>query len=148
MWSRWSDIDRMFNAMNLLQSRMDRILGDYSTSRPIPAAWIAAESMPKTNLYDQGDHFEIVAEVPGFAKENLDIKIQGNYLEINGTHRPDAPEKYAVHRVERGTASFNRSFTLPSDVDSEKVDAALKNGFLVLTLPKAEAAKPKQIAIK
>lgn len=148
MWSRWSDIDRMFNAMNLLQSRMDSIWGDYGTSRPVPAAWIAAESMPKTNMYDQGDHFEVVAEVPGFAKENLDIKIQGNYLEIIGTHQADAPEGYAVHRVERGTSSFSRSFTLPSDVDSEKTEASLKNGLLVLTLPKAEAAKPKQITVK
>ena len=43
MWSRWSDIDRMFNAMNLLQTRMDRMFGDYGVTRPIPAAWIAAE---------------------------------------------------------------------------------------------------------
>jgi len=148
MWSRWSDIDRMFNAMNLLQTRMDRIFNDYGMSRPFPAAWIAAENMPKTNLYDLGDNFEVVAEVPGFAKENLNIKIQGNYLEISGTHEADAPEGYAVHRVERGNTSFNRSFTLPSDVDSEKVEAKLRNGLLVLTLPKAEAAKPKQISIK
>ena len=148
MWSRWSDIDRMFNAMNLLQSRMDNIWGDYGTSRPITAAGIAAESMPKTNMYDKGDHFEVIAEVPGFAKENLDIKIQGNYLEISGTHQADAPEGYDVHRVERGTTSFSRSFTLPSDVDSEKTEASLKNGLLVLTLPKAEAAKPKQITVK
>ena len=104
--------------------------------------------MPKTNLSDLGDHFEVVAEVPGFTKENLNIKIQGNYLEISGTYQPDTPENYAVHRIERGTTSFNRSFTLPSDVDSEKVDATLKNGLLVLTLPKAEAAKPKQITVK
>lgn len=148
MWSKWSDLDRMFNAMNLLQSRMDRIFGDYSTARPFPAAWIAAESTPKTNLYDQGDHFEIIAEIPGFTKDNLNIKIQGNYLEISGTHQTDAPDGYSVHRVERGTSSFNRSFTLPSDVDSEKVEATLKNGLLVLTLPKAEAAKPKQIIVK
>ena len=149
MWSRWSDIDRMFNAMNLLQTRMDRLFGDYdSISRPIPAAWIAAESMPRTNLRDLGDHFAVVAEVPGFTKENLHIKIQGNYLEISGAHQADAPENYSVHRVERGTTSFSRSFTLPSDVDSGKVEATLKNGLLVLTLPKAEAAKPKQITIK
>jgi HSP20 family protein len=148
MWSRWSDIDRMFNAMNLLQSRMDNIFGDYSTSRPFPAAWIAAESMPKTNMYDLGDKFTVIAEVPGFTKENLNIKVQGNYLEISGTHEADTPEGYAVHRVERGTTSFNRSFTLPSDVDSEKVEATLKNGLLVLTLPMAEASKPKQINVK
>ena len=148
MWSRWSDIDRMFNAMNLLHSRMDRILGDYGVSRPIPAAWLAAESTPRTNLYEVGDHFEIVAEVPGFTKENLNIKIQGNYLEISGIHQPDAPEGYAVHRVERGTASFKRSFTLPADVDAGKAEAELTNGLLVLNQPKAEAAKPKQIMVK
>jgi len=148
MWSRLSDIDRMFNAMNLLQTRMDRIYGDYGTSRGIPAAWITAESMPKTNLYDLGDRFEVVAELPGFLKENLDIKIQGNYLELSGNHQPDAPENYSVHRVERGTTSFSRSFTLPSDVDSEKAEASLKNGLLKLSLPKAEAAKPKQITVK
>ena len=148
MWSRWSEVDRMFNAMNLLQTRMDRIFGDYGTSRPIPAAWIAAENIPKTNLYDEGDHFEIVAEVPGFAKENLNINIQGNYLEISGTHQVDAPDGYSVHRVERGTSSFNRSFTLPSDVDVEKTEASLKNGLLKLTLPKAESAKPKHITVK
>lgn len=148
MWSKWSDIDRMFNTMNLLQSRMDRLYGDYGTTRPIPAAWIAAESMPKTNLCDLGDHFEVVAEVPGFSKENLNIKIQGNYLEISGTHESDAPEGYSVHRVERGTSSFSRSFTLPSDVDVEKTDASLINGLLTLSLPKAEAAKPKQITVK
>ena len=148
MWSRWSDIDRMFNTMNLLQTRMDRLFGDYGQSRPIPAAWIEAESMPRTNLYDVGDHFEVITEVPGFKKEDLDIKIQGNYLEISGTYKPDTPEGYSAHRIERGTASFSRSFTLPSDVDADKTEAALKNGLLILTLPKSEAAKPKQITIK
>lgn len=148
MWSRWSDIDRMFNAMNLLQSRLDKVYGDYGTSRPIPAAWIAAESIPRTNLYDEGDHFEIIAEVPGFAKEDLNINIQGNYLEVSGSHQVDSPDNYSVHRVERGTSSFSRSFTLPSDVDVEKTEASLKNGLLILNLPKAEAAKPKQITVK
>jgi HSP20 family protein len=149
MWSRWSDIDRMFNTMNLLQARMDRMFGDdYDVARPVPAAWIAAEGMPKTNLYDVGDHFEVILEVPGFTKDDLDIKIQGNYLEISGTHKPDVHEGYSAHRVERGGASFNRSFTLPSDVDADKTGASLKNGLLILSLPKSEAAKPKQITVK
>lgn len=148
MWSRWNDIDRMFNAMNLLSTRMDRLMEDYGVSRPVPAAWIAAETTPRTNLYDEGDHFTVIAEVPGFTKENLDLKIQGNYLEINGTYKADTPEGYAAHRVERGSTSFNRSFTLPSDVAADKTEAVLKNGLLILTLPKSEAAKPKEITIK
>jgi HSP20 family protein len=104
--------------------------------------------MPRTNLYDEGNHFEIIAEVPGFAKEDLNINIQGNYLEVSGSHQVDSPDNYSVHRVERGTSSFSRSFTLPSDVDVEKTEASLKNGLLILNLPKAEAAKPKQITVK
>ena len=80
-------------------------------------------------------------------KANLNIKIQGNYLELSGTRESDAPEGYNAHRVERGATSFTRSFTLPADIDSEKVGASLKNGILTLTLPKTEAAKPKQITI-
>ena len=148
MWSRWNDIDRMFNAMNLLQTRMDRLFGDYEATRPVPAAWIAAESMPRTNLYDVGDHFEIITEVPGFTKDNLNLRIQGNYLEISGTYKSDTPKGYSAHRIERGTSSFSRSFTLPVDVNVDKTEAALKNGLLKLTLPKSEAAKPKKITIK
>jgi HSP20 family protein len=148
MWTRWNDVDRMFNAMDLLQSGMNRLFTDYDRSRPFPAAWLAAETTPRTNLYDAGDHLEMKAEVPGLAKDDLSIRIQGNYLEISGIRKPDAPKGYSAHRVERGTSSFTRSFTLPADVDASKVEASLQNGLLSLTLPKAEAAKPKQITIK
>lgn len=147
MWTRWNDIDRMFNAMDLLQSKMNRIFSDFDRNRTFPAGLTMPESGPRTNLYDAGNHLEMKMEVPGIAKEDLSIKIQGNYLEISGTRKADTPEGYKAHRLERGTASFSRSFTLPADVDSSKVAASLANGLLSLTLPKAEAAKPKQIAI-
>lgn len=80
-------------------------------------------------------------------KDDLNIKIQGNYLEISGTRKSDAPEGYKVHRAEREAATFTRSFTLPSEIDAEKVNASLSDGILSLTLPKIEAAKPKQVSI-
>lgn len=147
MWTRWNDIDRMFRNMDLLQSKMNRAFSDFDRYRAFPAAWGMTETGPRTNLYDLGDHLEIKAEVPGLSKEDLNVKIQGNYLEIGGTRKSDAPEGYSAHRVERGTVSFNRSFTLPSEVDSEKVKATLANGILTLILPKSEAAKPRQITI-
>lgn len=147
MWTRWYDIDRMFNAMDMLQSRMNRVFADTGRRGVSPYGWTMAETMPRTNLYDAGDHLEIKAEVPGIGKDDLNIRIQGNYLELSGSRKSDAPEGYTTHRVERGTTSFTRSFTLPADVDTEKVEATLKNGVLTLTLPKAEAAKPKQITI-
>ncbi|MDH3349080.1 MAG: Hsp20/alpha crystallin family protein [Desulfobulbaceae bacterium] len=147
MWTRVNDIDRMFGAMDLLRSRMNRMFTDHDRFHG-NYGWQVAEASPHTNLYDNGDHFEIRVEIPGLAKEDMNIKIQGNYLELSGTRKSDAPEGYKAHRVERSTATFTRSFTLPADVDVEKVEAGLKNGILTMTLPKAKAAKPKQIDIK
>jgi len=147
MWTRVSDFDRMFGAMDLLRSRMNRMFMDFDRAYGNDYGWVVSEGAPRTNLYDAGNHFEIKAEVPGMTKEDLNLRIQGNYLEISGTRKMDAPGKYKAHRVERVTGSFSRSFTLPADVDTEKVEASLKDGILTLTLPKAEAAKPKQITI-
>ena len=148
MWTRLNDFDRMFGTMDLLRSRMNRLFTDFDRAYGEDYGWRVAEGTPRTNLYDNGDTFEIRAEVPGLAKEELKIKIQGNYLEISGKRKSDAPEGYKAHRVERGAATFTRSFTLPSEVDVDKVAASLHDGLLFLTLPKAEVAKPRQIDIQ
>lgn len=145
MWTKWSDVDRMFDAMDQIQNRMNRMFPFHGTRFPV--VWDVPRSGPRTNLYDAGDYLEMRVEAPGMTKDDLAVKIQGNYLEISGTRKSDAPEGFTAHRVERGAASFSRSFTLPSDVNPEKVEARLVNGLLTLTLPKAEAAKPRQISI-
>jgi len=146
MWTRFNDVDRMFQAMDQLQSKMNRIF-NYSGYRPI-AGWNVAESGPRTNMYDAGDYIQLTMEVPGIQKEDLHIKLQGNYLEIKGERKMHAPEGYSAHRVERGAESFTRSFTLPMDVDSTRVEAALQDGILTLRMPKQEAAKPRQITVQ
>jgi len=147
MFTRMSDVDRMLDAMGLLRGRLGNVFSDFDRSVGHGNEWFVSGSYPRTNLYDKGESFLLVAEVPGLAKKDLKVKIQGNYLEISGTREVTAPEGYRVHRSERGSASFTRSLTLPSDVDSEKVTAVLENGILSLTLPKSEAAKPRQISI-
>ncbi|NOX34743.1 MAG: Hsp20/alpha crystallin family protein [Deltaproteobacteria bacterium] len=148
MFTRMSDLDRMFGAMDLLRNRMDRIFGDFDYFYDCGPGLAVNGSLPRTNLYEDGDHFEVRAEVPGITKDNLNVKIQGNYLEISGTRAADSPDGFKVHRTERGSNTFSRSFTLPDDVDAEKAEAALKDGILYLMLPKTEAARPKQITIK
>lgn len=147
MWTTLNDLDRMFGAMEQLRSRMNRVLPDEGSIFGDDFRWNVTAGTPRTNLYDTGSQLEIRAEVPGMTKEDLNIKIQGNYLEISGARKSDAPEGYNAHRVERESVSCTRSFTLPADIDSEKVGASLKNGILTLILPKVEAAKPKQITI-
>lgn len=147
MFTRMNEIDRMFGAMDLLRARMDRLFNE--TGRPYlygPAFTLETNS-PRTNLLENGDKFEVRAELPGISKDDISIKIQGNYLEISGKREIETPEGYKSHRNERSATTFSRSFTLPDEVDAEKVDAALKDGILYLTLPKSETAKPRQIAI-
>lgn len=147
MFVRVGDIDRMFGTMGLFRDRLGSVFEDFDRSFGSAYNWSVAGNFPRTNLYDTGDQFELVAELPGIAKDDISVKIQGNYLEISGTRKVDVPEGYSTHRVERGDSTFTRSLTLPADVDSAKVSASLKDGLLVLTLPKAETAKPRQISI-
>jgi len=147
MFTRMNEIDRMFGAMDLLRARMDRLFNE--TDRPYlhgPAFTLETNS-PRTNLLENGDKFEVRAELPGISKDDISIKIQGNYLEISGKRVIETPEGYKSHRNERSATTFSRSFTLPDEVDAEKVDAALKDGILYLTLPKSETAKPRQVTI-
>ena len=148
MIARISDLDRMFDAMGLLRGRLDNVFNEFDRSVTYGPHWSAASNYPQTNLFDKGDHFELAAKIPGMSKEDVEVKIQGNYLEISGTRNVTAPEGYRVHRNELGSASFTRSLTLPAEVASNKVSATLNDGILVLTMPKSEAAKPRQISIK
>jgi len=147
MVTSWDDIDRMFGAMDLLRTRMNRVFTDSDKPWGVVSGWLPVENWPRANLYESVNYLEMKAEVSGCAKDDLKVKIQGNYLEISGERKSEAPEGYTAQRVERGAASFSRSFTLPTEVDADKVEATLKNGILSLKLPKSEAAKPKQITI-
>ena len=148
MLTGWNDIDRMFGAMDLFRTRMNRLFNDFDSYYRSEPVWLASDNWPRTNLFDHGEFLELLAEVPGVVREDLNVRIQGNYLEISGCRKTAAPEGYTTHKAERGALEFCRSFTLPSDIDSAKVEATLKNGILGLKLPKAEAAKPKKIDIK
>lgn len=147
MWTRMNDIDRMFSAMDLLRAKMNRMLTDFDSTYGEDSGWRVVSDSPPTNLYDNGDTFLIIAEVSGLSKDDLNIRIQGNYLEMSGTRKNAAPKGYKVHRIERNAGSFTRSFTLPSDVNADKIEAVLQDGLLTLVLPKAEVARPKQISI-
>jgi HSP20 family protein len=148
MWTRANDLNRLFGSMDLLRSRMDRLFSDFDRSYGDDFGWKSLDGGPKTNMYDMGDKLQIVVEIPGISKEDMDVRIQGNYLELSGSRKSDAPEGYKSHRVERGTATFTRSFTLPADIDPEGVEAVMKDGILTMILPKVEAAKPRQITIR
>lgn len=148
MFRRLSEIDSLFGSMNRLRSRLNNLYSDFDTPYGLDYNWSTEENMPKICFYEDTDNFRITAEVPGIAKKELHLKIQGNYLEISGNRDSDAPEGYKIHRTERGSVSFSRSMTLPAEVNAAKVEATLKDGILYLTLPKAETAKATKVLIK
>lgn len=145
MFTKMSEVERLFGSLNLLREKLERT--NPETGLPFGYKWSIDESVPRTNFYENGDNFEVKAEVPGIAKEDLKVKVQGNYLELSGSFKPFEIEGFKKLKTERSSKSFSRSFTLPADVDSRKVEAKLENGILKLTLPKSEAAKAKKIVI-
>ena len=149
MPTRLFDLQRMLSSMDALRESMNYLSGDYYATAPLyERTWGFADNWPKLNLYDTGDQIEVKVELPGFAKEDIQIKVQGNYLELSGTRKTTGPNGYTAHRQERETPTFTRSITLPIEVDSSKATASIKDGILHLILPKSAAARPQQITIR
>jgi HSP20 family protein len=110
----------------------------------------AARRYPLINLYEDKDAVYLEALAPGVDPATLNLSVVGNTLSITGEKRRVAgdvkPE--AFHRSERATGKFVRHLQLPVEVDEGRVRADYKDGLLIITLPKAEKAKPKQIAVQ
>jgi HSP20 family protein len=104
---------------------------------------------PPVNVSQDDDNFYLRAEVPGIEPDQLSISAVRNRVSITGQREiPSEHERVSYHRKERPEGSFSRALTLPSEVNVERVDARYADGILTLTLPKAEAAKPRQIAVR
>jgi HSP20 family protein len=103
---------------------------------------------PAIDVYDSSDSVVVKADLPGLAKDDIEVMIQDNILTIKGEKKrsSDIKEDNCV-RSERFYGIFHRSLTLPTAVDRDKVRANFNNGVLALTLPKKEEARPKQIKI-
>ena len=104
---------------------------------------------PPMNISQDDDNFYVRAEIPGIKAKDLDISALRNRVSISGRREiPKEHERASYHRRERAEGEFNRTVTLPAEVDADKVEAVHADGVLTLTLPKAEAAKPRQILVK
>lgn len=104
--------------------------------------------MPPVDIQETQDAYRLSAELPGLTKEDINITLENNVLRLTGERKfeKDA-KKEGYHRIERTYGAFSRAFTLPSQVNHEKVEAAFENGVLTITVPKAEQAKPRKISI-
>ena len=106
---------------------------------------------PPVDLFETADEYVLTAELPGLARDQIDIHAEERRIVIRGARSADPGrdipcEQY--HRVERGHGRFSRAFSLPEIIDVDGITADLKDGILTVTLPKAEAAKPRKVAVK
>ncbi len=154
MLTRWNDfgfgsLDRELSSLSDLRRQMDRLFTDFERGWGVGTGLRQdAGSWPRVSLHDAGSELRLRAELPGVSEKDLNITVEQSALTLRGERKADIPEGYAVHRQERGTTAFARSFALPSRIDAEKANATLKNGILELTLPKVPEAQPRQIQVR
>ena len=110
---------------------------------------ITSSWYPACDVLEDKDSVKILMELPGVTAEDVKLSLENNLLSIRGEKRQQAEEgTERVHRYERSYGAFERSFALPTTVDSEKVSAVFQNGILTVTVPKAERARPREIPVR
>jgi HSP20 family protein len=137
-YDRSAEVEDFPAGLRLFQDTVNRLLSEPSSARP----WA-----PPVDILENENELVIKADVPAVELKDIDIQIENNTLTLRG-ERKFEPNGGGYHRIERGYGSFVRAFTVPSTVDSEKVRADYQNGVLTVTLPKKEAAKPRQVRIE
>ena len=109
----------------------------------------SAGVFPPMNVTQDDNNFYLRAEVPGISAKEVSISALRNRVSISGKREiPQENERVSYHRKERAEGEFSRTVTLPGEIAADRVEARYSDGILALTLPKAEEAKPRQIAVK
>lgn len=139
---RWNPVRDMAEMQSALDRLFENTLQTYSANGG--HNWLALD------VHEDENSYTVKADVPGLTPDNLDITLHENVLTIHAEFNTEKTqeENGRVIVSERRSGSFRRSVTLPVNVDADKVVADYENGVLTLTLPKSEAARPRQIAVK
>lgn len=135
---RWNPVRDMLQ----MREQMDRMFNDPQYGREFRSNW----SLP-IDAYATTDAIVLKADVPGVKPEDIQITLEGDTLTIRGEFKNDSDDKNHLIR-ERVNGKFERTLTVSTPIDPAKVEATFENGVLTLTLPKAEAVKPRQITVK
>ena len=136
-----------FQTLRRLNSVLDEAFATWpfqQESGSITSSWY-----PACDVFEDKEAVKIVAELPGVKPEDVKVSVENNVLTIRGEKKQEAEERSErVHRYERSYGSFERTFSLPSTVDAERIEAGISDGVLTVMLPKVEKARPRQIEVK
>lgn len=146
-WPSRPAFENAFADFEHLRREMQRLLENPGSADAYGEA--SSGVFPPMNVTQDGDSFYVRAEVPGIKASELSITAVKNRLTIAGKREiPSEHERVSYHRKERPEGAFNRTLTLPTELDVERIEARYTDGVLTLKLPKAEAAKPRVINVK
>ena len=125
---------------------MNRMFGDLWNEDPFNAGLACTTGM-KTDVLDEGDHYLLEAELPGFNKEDIHVDLKDDVLTVSASHNEESDDKDKKGnyvRRERRYASYSRSFKV-NDLNTEDIDASYTNGVLSIKIPKKEALPEKEL---
>jgi HSP20 family protein len=146
-WNPWHEIEALRRDIDRAFNNVGQTNGPNFRSAFLPGR--AARQYPLVNLSEDSDHVYVEALAPGVDPATIDVAVVRNVLTLSGEKRrlPEDLKPEAIHRSERAAGKFVRSIELPIEIDSDQVKAEYKHGLLMVTLPKAAVAKPKQINV-
>lgn len=147
---------RPFSELSRLEREMERMFEDLwgRRMRPLwPERWwprFGVEmSAPAVDVYEDKDEIVAKAELPGVEKDNIEVSVSNHFLTIKGEKKKEEEVKEEdYYRAERSYGAFVRTLELPTDIQTDKIKAAFKNGVLEIRMPKTEEAKKKEIKVK
>ena len=144
--TRWDPVRDMLS-MTERMSRLFDELGQRPVARgdePTLGVWA-----PAVDVLEKDDSLQLRFELPGIDPKEVEVSIENGRLNIKGErHFEQAEDGQTYHRIERAYGRFERTFTLPTVCDPERIEARAKDGVLTLSIPKREEAKPKSIRVK
>jgi len=140
-------ITRVTNPFDALL-RLQRALDATRESRWLQPTTSARGAYPLVNVFQQGDDFVLVAEVPGVRKDQVEIQVLKNQVRLSGTKAPVFGDDTAVHRRERSSGVFDRIVSLPVEIDAKGVKAECHDGLLAVFMPRAVHERPQTIKIQ
>jgi HSP20 family protein len=133
--------------MSVLE-QMSKALDDMAAGFGSESSELAAWS-PSVDVYDKSGQIVVEAELPGVKKEDMHVSFEDGVLTLRGERKQEEEVKEDhYYRRESSYGSFSRSFTLPSDVDADNIEAVYKDGVLKLKIPRSEKTTPKSISIR
>jgi HSP20 family protein len=140
MISAFADpFDTLFNLQRALEARVasDWLQNQTTSQGPFPPI----------NIFQQGDDLLAIIELPGIDKTGLQVQAKDNTIRISGRKTNSYPDGVSVHRRERTFGEFDRTLSLPIQIDADAIKAEYRDGILALFVPRSERDKPRSIKI-